>query len=98
MSVAVASTPLLSTRRLTWDEICACYPSQWVVLVDLEFVAGPYSAIRSARVAGHGGDDESLEMADPHLDHYQEFARLHTRPPDPPRSWDGDAVPCLAPP
>lgn len=82
------------TERLSWDEICARYPNQWVVLVDLEFVDAMYSEVRSALVAGHGGDEESFEMAEPYRVQYSEIAHLHTRPPDPPKVWADEVVPC----
>lgn len=99
MSVATAGslTPPHLTERLTWDEICARYPNQWVVLVDLEFVDGMYSDLRSAMVAGHGGNDESFEMAEPYRRRYRQFAHLHTRLPDPPMSWAGEDLPGLSP-
>ncbi len=84
-------------ERLTWREICARYPDQWVVLVDLEFTDTMYSEVRSAVVAGHGGDEASFDMAAPHLMRYQEIAHLHTGQPDPSTWWGGEVAPCPSP-
>ena len=42
------------SELLTWAEICARYPDQWVVLVDIEWVDEDDRDVRAARVAGHG--------------------------------------------
>lgn len=39
---------------LTWDEICALYPDEWVCLVEMERVHPFGFEFRSARVVGHG--------------------------------------------
>ncbi len=45
---------------LTWQEICACYPDEWVVLVDLEGADAPHGEWRRARVVAH---DASRKVA-----------------------------------
>lgn len=40
--------------RLSWEEICARYPNQFVCLVDMVKDAPRSPAIASARVVGHG--------------------------------------------
>lgn len=42
------------TESLTWEEICARYPDQFVCLVDVVPVAIRSPEIRTARVVGHG--------------------------------------------
>jgi hypothetical protein len=44
----------LDTGSLTWAEICARYPDQFVCLIDVVPVERWSPAIASARVAGHG--------------------------------------------
>lgn len=44
---------------LGWDEICARYPDQFVVLVDIEPVALRSPEIKMARVIGHGDSRRS---------------------------------------
>jgi hypothetical protein len=43
-----------SLDRLTWEEICARYPNQFVCLVDMVKDAPRSPGIASARVVGHG--------------------------------------------
>lgn len=42
------------SEPLTWAEICARYPDEWVCLVEIEREVPNGIAIRSARVVGHG--------------------------------------------
>jgi hypothetical protein len=52
-----AAKPLTPTDALSWGEICACYPNEWVCLIDIDEIAG---SIRCARVIGH---DRSIRLA-----------------------------------
>ena len=92
-----ALPPELDVERLTWAEICTRYPSQWVVLVAIEWTDTMLSGVRSAIVAGYGGNDESYDRAEPYRPYFTSRAHKHTRPPDPPRAWDGEAVECMSP-
>ena len=51
-----------TAERLTWDEICARYPDEWVLLVDGDFVDDAELSVRSARVWIH--DRESRPLLD----------------------------------
>ncbi|HEY3804097.1 MAG TPA: hypothetical protein VGL61_15885 [Kofleriaceae bacterium] len=42
------------TEPLTWSEICARFPDEWVALVDVDWVNDRDFEFRSARVVGHG--------------------------------------------
>jgi len=53
MSAAEKLAPAIS-EPLTWAEICARYPDEWVCLVEIEHEVPNGVAIRSARVVGHG--------------------------------------------
>ena len=52
-----AAKPLMPADALSWAEICARYPNEWVCLVDMLEAAG---SIRFARVIGH---DRSIKLA-----------------------------------
>jgi hypothetical protein len=51
-----------TAERLTWDEICARYPDEWVLLVDADFAYDAELSVRSARVWMH--DRESRPLLD----------------------------------
>jgi hypothetical protein len=53
MSAAAVLAPEIS-EPLTWTEICARYPSEWVCLVEMDFVHPNDVVLRAARVIGHG--------------------------------------------
>jgi len=42
-----------STTRLTWSEICAQHPDEWVVLVDADWVDDHNFEFGTARVFSH---------------------------------------------
>jgi hypothetical protein len=70
------------TEPLTWAEICERYPDQRLCLVEVEFVHPDGSAIRTARVIGHGKTlDEAIDQAQaiPWHEHYQEVTLESTR-------------------
>jgi hypothetical protein len=51
-----ATEPLVPeiSEPLTWSEICARYPDEWVCVVEMDFVRPNGPELRSARVVGHG--------------------------------------------
>ncbi len=53
-AAAPAPSGLASAPMMSWSEICAAYPDQWVGLVDVaKGNEGPYD-VRGARVVSHG--------------------------------------------
>ena len=71
------------SEALTWTQICARYPEQWVVLVDVDWLETDEDNLtfefRSARVAGHGTTRrEPLVQARPLRARYQEMAHYFT--------------------
>jgi hypothetical protein len=52
----MSSTELVPeiSEPLTWAEICARYPDEWVCLVEMDCKAPNAFEFRSARVIGHG--------------------------------------------
>ena len=53
MNAAEQLVPV-ATEPLSWAEICAQYPDQFVCLVDIEKVELQSPEIKTARVVGHG--------------------------------------------
>lgn len=51
MNEATSADP--ATRRLTWSEICAQFPDEWVVLVDADWVDDHNFEFGTARVYSH---------------------------------------------
>lgn len=56
-----------TAERLTWEEICARYPDEWVLLVDGDFVDDPELSVRSARVWMHNAESYPLLDALPQV-------------------------------
>lgn len=93
----MSTQPILATapvERLTWDEIRARYPDQWVVLVDYDWIDVDDGEFRTAVVAGCGKTRKEALAAAPLDDgHYCEFGLRRTlshplpwpffRPPSP---------------
>lgn len=72
--------PALSAP-LTWSEICARYPDEWVALVEIDWVNENDLDFRSARVAGHGKTRrEPLDQARPLRVRYEEIGHFFTGP------------------
>ena len=70
---------LSAAPRLTWVEICARYPNQWVVLGDIDYGDDVSYEIRSAVVIAHGaGRVDVLRRASPRLPVGGRFAHLYT--------------------
>jgi hypothetical protein len=53
MSAAEVLAPEIS-KPLTWAEICARHPDEWVCLVEIDRVHPNDFEFRTARVIGHG--------------------------------------------
>ena len=69
------------TDPLTWPEICARYPDQWVALVQIDWVNENDLDFRSALVAGHGKTRrEPLDQARPLRARYDEIGHFFTGP------------------
>ena len=52
------------SEPLTWAEICARYPDEWVCLVEMDRVHPDLFDFRTARVIGHGKPrGESVDQA-----------------------------------
>lgn len=76
VSAAQQIAPWVS-ERLTWAEICARYPDEWVWVVEIE--DEPNSArIRAARVIGHGSSRQSLEHVDAWRERYPLIGHFFT--------------------
>lgn len=74
------SEPALS-EPLTWQEICARYPNEWVVLVEVDWIDEDDKDFRLARVAGHGKTRrEPLVQARSVWPRYGEIAHFFTGP------------------
>src|SRR5882757_6690136 len=66
---------------LTWTEICARYPDEWVALVEIDWVNENDLDFRSARVAGCGKTrKEPLVQAHPLRARYEEIGHFYTGP------------------
>lgn len=64
---------------MTWKEICARYPDEWVALVEIDWVNDRDFAFRSARVAGHGKRrSEPMIAAEPLWGRYEEIGHYFT--------------------
>jgi hypothetical protein len=80
MNVAEDLTQAIS-EPLTWDEICARYPDQWVCLVEIERTEPQNFAFRTARVVGHGKTRrEPLDQARPWRNEYRSIGHYFTGP------------------
>jgi hypothetical protein len=84
---------------LTWAEICARYPDEWVCLVEVDFIHPNGLELRTARVVGHGKTSgEPFAQARPWRAHYDEIGHLYTgriteRPPRPQIVFDDEGQP-----
>jgi hypothetical protein len=55
-----------ASERLTWAEICSCYPDEWVVLVETEWFDENNFEFGTAVVLGHSnGHNEVLRLTKP---------------------------------
>jgi len=62
---------MVITKRMTWDEIRARYPDQWVIMVDHDW-PGDRTAISTARILACGAErSDALLRARPALESYE---------------------------
>ena len=74
MNAAEQLVPV-ATESLSWTEICATYPDQFVCLVEISRVEHRSPEIRAARVVGHGPThDAAFEPIRDHDVPYPRFA------------------------
>jgi hypothetical protein len=67
------------SEPLTWAEICARHPDEWVCVVEADFVHPNGPEIRTARVVGHGKTRGApLEQARDWRAHYREIGHYYT--------------------
>src|SRR5215468_2369123 len=67
------------SEPLSWPEICARHPDEWVALVEIDWVNENDLDFRSARVAGHGKTrKEPLDQARPLRKRYDEIGHFFT--------------------
>ena len=77
------------SESLTWTEICARYPDEWVCLVEMDYVHLNGPTLRAARIVGHGKTrGEPFQPARPWRAHYEVIGHYYTgriteRPPRP---------------
>lgn len=77
----LAAVDPVVTDPLTWAEICARYPDQWVALVEIDWVNENDLDFRSARVIGHGkARRQPLDQARPLRARYDEIGHFFTGP------------------
>lgn len=53
------------SELISWHEVCARFPSQWVALVELDFADDEARDVVIALVAGTGTRDEAIRQAKP---------------------------------
>lgn len=62
--MSAAETINHTAESLTWDQICALYPHEWVCLLDI--VRDDEGTLQAARViAHHSSVEHALEQLDP---------------------------------
>ena len=67
------------SEPLTWAEICARYPDEWVCLVEMDCVHPGGFEFRSARVVGHGKTRRApFEQAMPWRSQYPLIGHYYT--------------------
>jgi hypothetical protein len=77
------------SEPLTWAEICARYPDEWVCLVETDRIHPDLFDFRTARVVGHGKTrGDPYDQALPWWEHYNLIehyftGRIAVRPPRP---------------
>lgn len=78
MSAAELLVPEIS-EPLTWDEICARHPDEWVCLVEMDHVHPNGFEFRTARVVGHGKTRRApFDQARPLRDRYKLVGHYYT--------------------
>jgi len=78
MSAAEVLAPEIC-EPLTWAEICARYPDEWVCLVDMDFIHPNGPELRGARVIGHGKTRRApVDQAMPWRERYELIGHFFT--------------------
>ena len=78
MSAAEVLVPEIS-EPLTWTEICARHPDEWVCLAEIDTTRPNDLEFRTARVIGHGKTQaESLDQAMTSVPQYDEIGHFYT--------------------
>ena len=78
MSAAEQLAPTI-TGPLTWAEICARYPDEWVCVVDIDYDHPHVYDFRTARVVGHSKTKrEAFDQARPWWGDYKLIGRYFT--------------------
>jgi hypothetical protein len=81
MSAAEAAEVVMAeiSETLTWAEICARYPDEWVCLVEMDYIDPNGPEFRTARVIGHGKARHApVEPALRWRDHYDLIGHYYT--------------------
>jgi hypothetical protein len=80
--MASLAAPIVETavsEPLSWAEICATYPDQWVGLVDVVRNSKVALDLRAARVVSHGANPaDVLRQLRPLRPHYEDAAHFFT--------------------
>lgn len=80
--------------RLSWRQICALYPDQWVLLVDVEWTDDTCSSFRTALVGAVGiNREDTLEASHRLRPRYWQQTNLFTGRPRPLRPVAGPREP-----
>jgi hypothetical protein len=88
MSAAAALRAEIS-EPLTWAEICARHPDEWVCIVEIDYIHPNGLEFRTARVIGHGKTRRApIEQAKAWWNHYELIGhfftgRIAVKPPRP---------------
>jgi hypothetical protein len=78
MSAAEVLAPEIS-QPLTWAEICARHPDEWVCLVEIDFTHPNGLEFRTARVIGHGKTRRApFDQAGAWHAQYEEIGHFYT--------------------
>ncbi len=78
MNAADLVAPEIS-EPLTWEEICARHPDEWVCLVERDFTYPNGPEVRAARVIGHGKTRrEPFDQAKPWRARYELIGHFYT--------------------
>lgn len=77
--LAVNEAVRLRSEPLTWEQICARYPNQWVCLVEVDRPEPNNFEFRTARVVGYGKERrDPWKKGELWLDTYKEFGHYYT--------------------
>ena len=78
---AAAAETVTTGERMTWKQICARYPEQWVVMVDHDWQPQNATELGSARVLAVGSSRiEAKERARSQIDSFFEWGCHYTGP------------------